>query len=123
MSGTASRIAEYEEVDERRKDMEMQQNVSYGNFTTHSPAITMKKAPKKNEYNLSRCLIVFVIAWCVLLTLLVLAALILSARTLSVSSESGSCQCSQVKQVSCLIRYDGYIVNCINTVEYLIINN
>ena len=99
MSVTAAGV-EYEEVDERLRDMEMQQNVSYGNFTTHSVAITKKKASTKNKCNLSRCLIVFVIVWCVLLILLVLAALILSAKSLSVSSDSGSCQCSQVKQVS-----------------------
>ena len=88
----ASRIAaEHEEEDARQQDMEMQQNGSYENCTTTlSPSITTKSS--------SRCFTVSVIAWCVLLTLLVVAALILSARSLSVSSESGSCQCSLVKE-------------------------
>ena len=104
MSVTAAGVAEYEEVmDEKLRDMEMQQNVSYGNFTTHSPTFTKKKkASKMDKFNPSRCLVVFVIAWCALLNLLVLAALILSARSLAVSSSSGSCQCPQVKQVSSL---------------------
>ena len=114
MSVTAARVAEYEEVDERRQDMEiqqdleMQQNVSYGNFTRHSSAITKKKdSTKKNKFNLSRCLTGFLIVWRVLLTVLVLAALILSARSLTVSSDRGSCQCPQEKQVSSLVV--GYI--------------
>ena len=114
MSVTAARVAEYEEVDERRQDMEiqqdleMQQNVSYGNFTTHSSVITKKKASlKRNKFNLSRCLTGFLIVWRVLLTVLVLAALILSARSLTVSSGSGSCQYPQEKQVSSLVV--GYI--------------
>ena len=104
MSVTAAGVAEYEEVmDEKLRDMEMQQNVSYGNFITHSAAFTKKKkASKMDKFNLSRCLVVFIIAWCALLNLLVLAALILSARSLTVSSGSGSCQCPQVKQVSSL---------------------
>ena len=106
MSVTAARVVKYEEVGERRQDVEMQ-NVRYGNFATHSPAINKKKASKKNKFNLSRCLIVSVIGWCAFLTLLVLAALILSAWSLTVPSGSESCQCSQVKQVSSLVGYDG----------------
>ena len=92
-------VTEYEVVDERRRDIEMQQNVSYGNSQpTAQP--TKKKVARNDKFKLFQCSI---ITWCAILTVLVLAALILSAWSLTVSSDIGSCQCSQEKQVSRLI--------------------